>query len=137
MTKLLHERLRAINDSWPNTIKIGKVDVCLYPVEAQALADEIERYYIPLPCDPNGKPWNIGDPVRALNATSDSHVTGYIYDGESVIQTDAGRYKPDQLTHKEPDSLEKLRDDMEQYHPDFDAWSEMLDRLSALIERGA
>ena len=49
----------------------------------------------------------------------------------------------DQLTHKEPDSLEKLRDDMKAWleYPPMEAEGIAIgkwrDRLSALIERGA
>lgn len=209
MKKLLHELLRMNDGSYPQRIKIGKVDVCLYPVEAQALADEIEKYYIQLPCDPEGKPWNIGDPVNPLNAKIDSYVTGYIYDGEEwylqyryagrydecdelaknckrpqpkildadgveikvgdtvwrkkieckVIEIKDGLYpvriqlnevtfwtEPDLLTHKEPDSLEKLRDDMAVWSISdgsiYEGYSLSIiegftKRLSALIERGA
>ena len=169
-------------------------------------ADEIERYYIPLPCDPEGKPWKIGDPVRPLNATSDSHVTGYIYDGEewylkyrwagidgkrsesakdckrpqpkvldadgveikvgdTVYEIRSGKqykvsriresavdvyYEKDcihftnffageELTHKEPDSLEKLRDDMLNEFATLGRHElkGYANRLSAFIERSA
>lgn len=51
-------------------------------------------------------------------------------------------FKPERLTHKEPDSLEKLRDDMSKYLDRglFDAekqYSIALNRLSDLIERSA
>ena len=160
---------------------------------------------------PEGKPWKIGDPVTPLNATSESHVTGYIYDGEewflqyrwggrdnecnergknckrpqpkvydadgveikvedtvwsikngarfAVLNVTDGRLElayfvdgigyistswlnPDEVTHKEPDSLEKLQQfavDSAAYAEgcEQDKFLEIADRLSALIERGA
>lgn len=51
-------------------------------------------------------------------------------------------YDPDRLTHSEPDSLEKLRDDMKAFGEvaadcDSSCCIEYADRLTALIERGA
>lgn len=47
-------------------------------------------------------------------------------------------FKPHELTHKEPDSLEHLRDDMNRIvQPTEEAYGEFISRLTALIERGA
>lgn len=198
MEKLLHERLR----EWaPDGYKSFTGD------DMDALADEIERYYIPRPRFEDGEPVQFGDEVEGC----DGHVvtmllfkdgSGTIYGdydwfwpkescgrdidiqygvnrpqpkvldadgveikvGDTVWDIDirkkieiAGVYpsklhprvtdtegwirNPNELTHKEPDSLEKLRDDMDDWaesdamgHAQAAAWR---DRLSALIERGA
>lgn len=60
---------------------------------------------------------------------------------------DEGFYPGDAITHREPDSLKKLRDDMRKYGTNFEIasgwphdkskYTEFADRLTALIERGA
>lgn len=216
MEKLLHERLKELPegsfyDELGETLGLRRSDEELlgdyWDRIIPAIADEIERCYIPLPCDPEGKPWMIGDPVNPLNAKIDSHVTGYIYDGEDwylqykyggrddecdelaknckrpqpkvldvdgmetkegdtvwdikhpthkkhtvievipedgcVICEDKLTYTAELLTHKEPDSLEKLQRDIANHWSasisaaDRMAFHEWADRLSALIERGA
>lgn len=47
MKKLLHERLREHADSGTLSFTGNGYDIALWSEEAQALADEIERYYIP------------------------------------------------------------------------------------------
>lgn len=47
MKKLLHERLREIDENHTDEIKVQGVDIRLFPVEGIALADEIEYHYIP------------------------------------------------------------------------------------------
>lgn len=75
----------------------------------------------------------------------------YTKDGTFVTCKDGAPgelwYKPEALTHREPDSLEKLRDDIKKAGLTFDAASAHIgehcnatkwaDRLTALIERGA
>lgn len=191
MKKLLHERLR------------DKELFLDYPEIANFIADEIEHYYMSLPCDSDGKPWKIGDAGRlkdeikviirgyyggttlvlenengvmytcdvdelkrpqpkVLDAdgveikvgdtvwhiptgkkyTAESIYTAY--DGDILVKCTAGGLNVKNLTHKEPDSLEKLRDDMLNYWNECEneednrkewASSEWADRLTALIER--
>ena len=218
MKKLLHERLKEYANNKHSLVCDDFIQLVGLECTGQSctdcgrevfnlFVDEIERYYIPRPCDQEGKPWKIGDPISPLNATSDSHVTGYIYDGKEwylqyrwvgrdnerdelvryckrpqpkVLDADSVETKEgdtvwsragveyivieiesesrvhlripgeiesfvimpcDCLTHKEPDSLEKLRDDMKrwlEYFPieaDGIAIKEWSDRLSALIEK--
>lgn len=64
MKKLLHERLREVN----RLQKVGLINdgyAALYDHEAKALADEIERYYIPRPRFESGEPidWNEGENI--------------------------------------------------------------------------
>ncbi len=50
-------------------------------------------------------------------------------------------YSGKELTHREPDSLEKIEQDMRQNHEkwvsDPNEWLELADRISAIVERGA
>ncbi len=69
----------------------------------------------------------------------------YTKDGTVVTCKDGGpgelHYKPEELTHREPDSLEKLRDDLMAAHESWDGDPNKLvdyaDRLTALMERSA
>lgn len=66
MEKLLHERLREHDDE-EEMLKIqgGEGILELYKSEAQALADEIERYYIPRPRFDDGEPVQFGEEFDA------------------------------------------------------------------------
>lgn len=70
MEKILHERLRDGIAEADDT-GVAECRFCdargahFIGIEfAKTIADEIERYYIPLPCDESGEPWKIGDPVE-------------------------------------------------------------------------
>lgn len=202
MNKLLHERLRE-HDNGTGRISIvsSKYEITLRDHEAKALADEIERYYIPRPRFEDGSPvtdevfpcgsffkiyldgsWileeigekkqegsyfdlakrpqakvidadgveiNVGDTVWVIGGADDGKkltVKGFEPCASGVVYVSCGERSlvnilrsPYDLTHKEPDSLEKLRDDM------FNEFSNLgryelkgyANRLSALIERGA
>lgn len=94
--------------------------------------------------DADGVEIKVGDTVYTL--TSDIKFEVLLidtnFDGETIIQTDAGRYKPNQLTHKEPDNLERIISEMQN-----ETWNRLevtsnkvegwINRLSALIKRGA
>lgn len=191
MNKLLHERLR---EQATDGYKEYTGDDLL------ALADEIERYYIPRPRFEDGEPCNVGDEVEFPQPTGKQKILSFIAGedgielanvglhsgpvmiyanrvkrpspkaldadgvqikvgdtvyklgdptphvveiaGSAYVRTTDGCQFPhpkDHLTHKEPDSLKKLRDDMKQVtlqkdvnYGDMEAW---ICRLSALIER--
>lgn len=208
MDKMLHERLR-------DHVKRDGLDfdgkgysLVLWSFEAEALADEIERFYIPRPRFEDGEPvqwddesidWNtavnvpfyfnaidndgiplalghdtyreaqmtedgfvkrkerpkildcdgnvieIGDTVWCLTNGLQKGKVRYIYSyGVQVEWEDGYRsdgVNPDNLTHKGPDSLEKLREDVDcmlrNLECDTDTADEIERRFFALIERGA
>ncbi len=222
MTKPLHEQLRGIRPgSFTDDLaeiagaepqKKGEILGELFDRTVVALADRIENEYLPLPCDEEGKPWKVGDPVIDFDG-SKSTITGLKWDGEEwlilsrwggkddgvtstassckrpdppVLDADGVEIKsddtvygtgreqhrytvqvpysinkeygerfcvqcydhdagnivwcdPSMLTHKEPDTLEKLRDDIRSYYGKqitSDEVCEWEDRLTTLIERG-
>ena len=62
MKKLLHERLRELEKKACTVSFVGDgYTFALYPQEAEALADEIERFYIPRPRFRDGEPVQFGD----------------------------------------------------------------------------
>lgn len=96
--RLLHRRLREWANGNPDPMlkkclhaHLAGSDLCkAHPsctrcerAQAAALADEIERQYVPVP--------------RTVNCTFEDEMFDF---------------NPEKLTHKEPDSLEKLRDDL-------------------------
>lgn len=209
MKKLLHERLRVHrggNDVFH--CDNGKSVLALWPSEADAIADDIEKYYDPKPRDPEGNPvhkdmeveggvvshwsvsedgsWtifdndyeeiqcgnkdepirlpepkildadgveiNVGDTVWLTTSGNKLRVDGftpwkYVRCSNPEIDGDheAGlNFAPESLTHREPDSLEKLRDDIAgfkaegTYHGAIDAFLQRCeDRLTAIMERDA
>ena len=125
--RLLHRRLREWANGNPDPMlkkclhaHLAGSDLCkAHPsctrcerAQAAALADEIERQYVPVP--------------RTVNCTFEDEMFDF---------------NPEKLTHKEPDSLEKLRDDLMAAHESWDGDPNKLvdyaDRLTALMERGA
>lgn len=224
MTKPLHEQLRSVDPSLCigetlEKIQCGEADCTLTCSECTraglgALADRIENEYLPLPCDEEGKPWKVGDPVITTNH-GEATVAGYLFDGtewflrcrfgrgitiynvstsckrpdlpkldvdgekievgDTVYEVETGleslvtsttmmdsdgnticckdgcigelHYKPHELTHREPDSLEKIRDFVRDEHENdriaackgsyIPVLQEIDDRLTVLIERGA
>lgn len=221
MKKLLHERLRdeeAICECRITTDS-GQRVIALNKREMDALAEEIEKYYIPRPRFEDGEPVQFGDYVDGCNGHVDSFLiyedgSGTVYgeadlpykvddgaltnidephkrpkpkvldaDGVPIKEDDTvygmGREQhrytvqipysmdnedgerfcvqcydhddgiiawcdPSMLTHREPDTLERVRNDMlvalkvnqtrESALHDIDVFA---DRLTALIERGA
>lgn len=218
MEKILHERLREFAKShiYADNFKSDDYSLLMYPEEAEALANEIERYYIPRPRDNKGIPFVEGDIVYSVDPDTEYcaevvkvNQTGlyicwenYRYDlvyacdmqhekpkpkildadgieikvGDKLFNVNFGDQMPEvvsvhkagdknlycnrvlnkdsvcykngwdyakTLTHKEPDSLEKLRDDMNAASqlcvaPPIKPGTlqKFADRLSALIERG-
>lgn len=210
MKKLLHERLREFasildDDDYTFRFEDGNfTDLELN--EAESLADEIERYYIPRPRFEDGEPVQFGDAVKhpygavdvdkaeafRIHKSGSMSIEGeneyYVYSSSCVFQrpapkildadgveikvgdtvyvlptgdafvvecienqkkhpicmmtpdrADHGTYAdPKDLTHIEPDSLEKLRDDMRNNHENWEtdpnAWLDYADRLTALME---
>lgn len=202
--KLLHERLREAVTADVYDFVCGGTEIAfLWEDEALALADEIERQYIPLPRFPDGESvcigcavyggivdgWCVwddgafqlndeegnviqdGDPgdfakrpdTNALDVDGvetkagdtvwyhdkvdggpvgePMNVTEVLCDGTLVFE--GGGAMPARLvTHREPDSLEKLRDYVEECRQQEcgsarDTYSEIADRLTALMERDA
>lgn len=198
MEKLLHERLRKVVESGCYLFSLGKT-IGLSRDSAQALADEIEKYYIPRPRFEDGEPiqfddrldygcvrgitfnsdknpnyrgkfgiifdsgtllYNVGEPVKRpqfkvldadgveINvgdtvwyvATGNKHIVEELLDdGGIYIDKSSLTWDGKLFTHKEPDSLLKLLDDMYSCLSltDNGAVRKWADRLSAIIERGA
>lgn len=98
--------------------------------------------------DTDGVPYEIGQKVWHIETGEEFVVSGLPnpseYQSVRVRRASGGcetRYDPTRLTHREPDSLEKLRDDLMDAHESWDSDPNKLvdyaDRLTALIERGA
>lgn len=192
MKKLLHERLRVHrggNDVFH--CDNGKSVLALWPSEADAIADDIEKYYDPKPRDPEGNPvhkdmeveggvvshwsvredgsWTIFDndyeeiqcgdkdePIRlpepkVLDTDGvEIKVGDTVYDtsnGKALKVTEVlkssvgvigelgcGSILAEHVTHREPDSYEKLRDDLERKYGSNSSW---VKRLTAIMERDA
>lgn len=207
MKKLLHERLRE-HDNGTGRISIvsSKYEITLRDHEAKALADEIERYYIPRPrfedgeivtvenrdeiawddggkwlmtaisndgipmatfanressvaemtpdgfvkrlmpkaIDADGVEINAGDTVWSL-CNGEKYIVTRICDSGTVIvsSTKTGRalggFDADRLTHKEPDSLEKLRADIQEFFTngrlDYAEIGEWIGRIDDFIKK--
>lgn len=206
MNKLLHERLREYAENKRMLgFKCERCDVIgLGTSEALALAEEIEKYYIPRPRFEDGEPLRLGDEVE----DGTIHEIAFWDDGtiilldetpETIYEVSAGCFikrpeskvldadgveikvgdtvwiiesgakgkveesKKDRayikcddgwladvhvsnLTHREPDSLEKLRDDLRDLIPFIPAdeftvnASDLIsitNRLTAIMERDA
>lgn len=154
MEKLLHERLR----DWAESAKMQDLSVenviareitsgkqgnlsCGEQIEmVLGFANEIERNYHPKPVDQYGKPWEIGDDCITAEG-EEATIVGYREGGKVFIdlhdEREFARSYASDL--KRPDSLEKLRDDMETCNfvgmtRQTEQW---VSRLTALIERGA
>lgn len=65
--KLLHERIRELdeeaNDGSTPTLEVGGFCIPMHEDEANALADEIEKWYVPKPRFRNSEPVSFGDEV--------------------------------------------------------------------------
>lgn len=217
--ELLHERLR----EWASEASISESPIVNASIKLcalghfgnhresdvfNAIADKIERDYIPRPRFEDGEPVQWGDEYQADSGKTatltqmfvrhtgkvvlgrqgkraelpegtfvkrptpkvlDADGVPYQSNGDTVWHIKSGNkfdvrcldpfevvgfggvsstwFKPEEFTHREPDSLEKLRDDMKKAGLTFDAASAHIgehcnatkwaDRLTALIERGA
>lgn len=110
-------------------------------------AGRVQRKH-PKVLDAEGVKIKVGDTVWSrmfTEARGEMTVTGFTAskDGSNVCVNTGAVYRPEELTHTEPDSLEKLRDDMRQAsvewmeHSVFPPVEEWTDRLAALMERDA
>lgn len=141
--KLLHEKLREwanatpfrFNEAWRELGVAGNDNML------EAMADEIERSYVPVPRFDDGDPVEKGSETDygtvehiEVEATADSW-------GDWVIHLTDGTCIEGTLSQRveRADSLEKLRDDMRRTmmeSPDARFMdSSWVDRLTALIER--
>lgn len=89
--------------------------------------------------DANGVPIKVGDTVYLPPSSTPHKVEGIDSDGWIIHEGGAMFPHPEHLTHKEPDSLEKLRDDIKASdvvfaNCDVPMVREWAERLSALIE---
>ena len=171
MEKLPHERLREIVDniskenslysSWTIDVMRKRMNIKAsnsYGEDLQNIiryiADEIEKYYDPKPRDHEGEPCNEGDTLYRVTDGSKYTVAmlGYNIPGdihEMVLRDEEGclsRANGKFYTHREPDSLEKLRDDLRDLVPFIPAdeltvnTSDLIsitNRLTAIMERDA
>lgn len=148
MKKLPHEKLRDI-DPYTGCVMIGGDEfVGLTQKEGDIIADEIEKYYIPRPRYEDGEPVQFGkefvdcnghnQTLSSLTYTKGGH--GYVsLNGWTKQRIDEPAKRP------EPDSLEKLRDDMAEYKSDTHfaelktehTFGEFINRLTAIMERDA
>lgn len=71
MKKLLHERLRELTDDDFKFICADGFEAHLTRKSAEHIADEIERYYKPLPRFEDGEPVTLGVTARGVNVSTD------------------------------------------------------------------
>ena len=207
--KLLHENLRSDQMVERRCVVTNDGYVVSFDSRGgmEALADEIEKYYIPRPRFDDGEPvhfddrfysgythaietvssmkftpggfklngglrYDYGEPVRRclpepkvldadgveikvgalywltdhgikrhLSIVMPVTVTGFYPEGAAEVRDANGKYDgvlPSQLTHREPDSLEKLRDDIYEganSSPAMFVVKSWADRLTAIMER--
>lgn len=84
MKKLLHERLYAAAEDYIRTGNVCHIDVCGKPIYmpsnlANALADEIEKYYIPRPRFEDGEPVQFGDRFVNFRGEENSTISSLTY----------------------------------------------------------
>ena len=156
MKKLLHERLRNRTRIEQGCVETdsGVTITALNKNEMLALADEIEKYYIPRPRFEDGEPCNIGDEVEFPQPAGVKKVLSFIAGEDGITFANVGMSsgpvviyagKVNRPKPKVLDSLEKLRDDMidlcgtdgEDSSLICDELADCAARLTALIERGA
>lgn len=119
--------------------------------ELSGHADEFVRLLEPKVLDADGVEIKVGDKVWDLDSGEKLTVVEFANREHGLIQCshaddgDCDDFNAYRLTHREPDSLEKLRNDMVEFGSDtyfasLDSekpFDEFIDRLTALIERGA
>lgn len=144
--KLLHEKLRewasnrpfSFNEAWEEFGVAGNDNMLA------AFADEIERQYVPVPRFTDGTRVEMGCKVEGGTVGSWSVLddrSWLIYDNLGRIVQSGGI--SDFAKRPEPDSLERLRDDIAEWRADVaipgNGWdiktAEWCDRLTALMER--
>lgn len=154
MKKLLHERLRRIdNQEYTSVVLENGHAITFWDNEAQYLADEIERNYIPRLRFENDAPLQWGEmvdgydkPIDGIKLFDDgsgrvgNHRDDDLYWAPFSILKNSSLNRP---PHKEPDTLNKLLNDLQfarEYTYENDesvrrTLHEFGNRLSALIER--
>lgn len=142
--RLLHEKLREwasnrpfrFNEAWEEFEVAGNDNMLA------AFADEIERQYVPVPRFTDGTRVEMGCKVEGGTVEGwcvwdDGSFDLYNDEGDTIHEGKPGDFaKP-----PETDSLEKLRDYVEECRQQecgsaHDAYREIADRLTALMERG-
>ena len=144
--KLLHERLRDADGNCAITAEVMGLD-CMsvekceecHAMLRKAIADEIERCYHTKSLDADGVEVKAGDTMWCT--TNGEKAVVVRFERSGFIDQNGFCLNPKYYTHKEPDSLEKLRDYVEkcwqqEYGSARDAYRDIADRLTALMERG-
>lgn len=96
-----------------------------------------EAHPSPKVLDADGVEIKVGDTVWCIDTGTKLKVISQDCEDGTLLCSNDFIYDPDVLTHKEPDSLEKIYHDMmnhEYWKSDPNKWLKMADRLSALIE---
>lgn len=139
MKKLLHERLR----EYGSNCRADYTD-WLSQRHANELANEIEKYYQPLPRDTEGNPVRVGMVVDGgIIDRWELRSNGWwsIFDTDDTFLQSGQEGAP--IILPDPDSLEKLRDDMREFveadspYPGRTKTHDWLARLTAIMERDA
>ncbi len=113
------------------------------------LADRIDREMVELPRDRDGVPIHVGDTVYLDNGSkADVESIEFNQDENSVVFIVRGRgFFPTNLTHKRPDSLGRIADELDEWRVaascdcrikaiDEDTVHDFADRIRKLAERG-
>lgn len=142
MKKLLHERLREFARILDDDGNFTFLELN----EAESLADEIEKYYIPRPRFKDGEPVQFGDEVEGCNGKVGAVLifpdgSGYVYGRvDSPFSEPLGGAIIENGLKRTSDSFEKLLVDLRgagDFIPSKEYLKHLADRLAALIERGA
>lgn len=146
MKKLLHERLREFARILDDDGNFTFLELN----EAESLADEIEKYYIPRPRFKDGEPVQFGDEVEGCNGKVGAVLifpdgSGYVYGrvdspfseplGGAIIEN--GLKRPSDSLEKVQDTIDALANVYESDDRLCDDLHNISDRITALIERGA
>lgn len=120
----------------------------------ELVEDYVKRCFFPRPApkvlDADGVPIEIGDTVWHVDSGEELTVDEFANRGLGLVKCSdedlaCEDFDACKLTHREPDSLRKMRDDIAAYSADMaepgsileDALDGWADRLTALMERGA
>lgn len=122
MMMMLHERL----SEW---VKSGYTAQLKDVVNAEssgkgyifpAIADEIERTYVPKHTDVKGDTWCEGDECEVIFSGRYGLISGYSSDQVLVSFPDGDVwYFPDEIMRIEPDTLERINDDAKMLPTDY------------------
>lgn len=89
--------------------------------------------------------WPINNPEMKMTVDNFQRIYGQDVTVNCEFEGEFYNFNPNKLTHREPDSLEKLRNDMAEYKTDTHfaeiktkhTFGEFIDRLTAIMERDA